>query len=146
MNISSINSQVTAQENQRTPTTELGKDEFLEILVTQLQNQDPLNGGDNTEYIAQLAQFSSLEQMQNLNENLESGFSMMLYHQNVQHASQLIGKSVTLNDGDDQIVGLVEKSKIANGNVQVVVKGKPYWLEQIVEIEDAKAVQGELSE
>ena len=44
----------------------LGKDAFLELLVTQLQNQDPLNPMDDKEFIAQLAQFSSLEQMSNV--------------------------------------------------------------------------------
>jgi flagellar basal-body rod modification protein FlgD len=46
----------------------LGKNEFLTLLTTQMQNQDPLDPVDNTEMVAQLAQFSSLEQMQNLNE------------------------------------------------------------------------------
>src|SRR5690554_5140686 len=139
MNISNISYQVTAQEDQRTPKTELGKEEFLKILVAQLKNQDPLSGGDNAEYIAQLAQFSSLEQMQNLNENLETGFSMMLYHQNAQYASQLIGKNVTLNNGEDVIQGVVEKTKLSEGNVHIVVDGEPYWLEQIVEIEGIEA-------
>jgi len=49
----------------------LGKDEFLQLLVTQLQYQDPLEPMSDTEYIAQLAQFSSLEQMQNIADGLE---------------------------------------------------------------------------
>jgi flagellar basal-body rod modification protein FlgD len=47
-------------------TEDLGKDAFLKLLVTQLQNQDPLTPMDDTEFIAQMAQFSSLEQMKNL--------------------------------------------------------------------------------
>ncbi|MBR1420556.1 MAG: flagellar biosynthesis protein FlgD [Selenomonadaceae bacterium] len=50
---------------------ELGKDAFLLLLVTQMQNQDPLDPQDNGEYLAQLAQFSALEQMTNVAENLE---------------------------------------------------------------------------
>ncbi|MBI2399506.1 MAG: flagellar biosynthesis protein FlgD [Deltaproteobacteria bacterium] len=48
----------------------MGKDAFLKLLVTQLENQDPLNPTDNTEFVAQLAQFSSLEGIQNLNTSL----------------------------------------------------------------------------
>ena len=51
--------------NQR-GSSELGKDEFLKLLVTQLQNQDPLNPQDDTQFISQLAQFSALEQMTNM--------------------------------------------------------------------------------
>lgn len=49
----------------------LGKEDFLKLLVSQLQNQDPLNPSDPTEFTAQLAQFSSLEQLSNVNKNLE---------------------------------------------------------------------------
>lgn len=50
----------------------LGKNDFMELLLAQMKNQDPLNPTDNTEFVAQLAQFSSLEQMTNMNKNLES--------------------------------------------------------------------------
>lgn len=53
-----------------TSEQELGKDEFLKLLVTQMQNQDPLNPMDSTEYTAQLAQYTSLEQLYNIDETL----------------------------------------------------------------------------
>ena len=84
---------------QRNPTPqidrnqELGKDQFLQLLVTQLKYQDPLDPMKNDEFIAQTAQFSALEQMQQVNENLmmQSGL-----HRQVVNAStvQYIGKSV----------------------------------------------------
>jgi flagellar basal-body rod modification protein FlgD len=75
----------------------LGKDDFLKMLVTQLRHQDPMNPMDGTEFAAQLAQFSSLEQLSNINTNLEDsiGVNQILTQaiSNTMGAS-LIGKDV----------------------------------------------------
>lgn len=55
-----------------TRKNDLDKDAFLRLLTTQLANQDPLNPMEDREFIAQLAQFTSLEQIQNLNKNVEN--------------------------------------------------------------------------
>ena len=60
------------------PKNDLDKDAFLRLLTTQLANQDPLNPMEDREFIAQLAQFSSLEQMQNLNKNIAEKSEEML--------------------------------------------------------------------
>lgn len=75
----------------------LGKDDFLKMLVTQLRHQDPLNPMDGTEFASQLAQFSSLEQLSNMNTNLEDSIGMnQLLTQAISNtmSASLIGKEV----------------------------------------------------
>jgi flagellar basal-body rod modification protein FlgD len=70
--INGINSAAVAQTDQEyASATGLGKDDFLKLLVAQLSHQDPLNPQDSTEFIAQLTQFSSLEQLLLIRESLE---------------------------------------------------------------------------
>ena len=66
-------------QNARSPSPELGRDAFLKLLVTQMQYQDPLNPMDNSQMLSQMAQFSALEQMQNVSSTtLQSmAFSMI---------------------------------------------------------------------
>jgi flagellar basal-body rod modification protein FlgD len=86
-----------------TPTTTdstgtLGKDAFLQLLVTQMKNQNPLDPQDNTQFVAQLAQFSSLESMQNLTSTVDSIASSYQSSQALQ-ASSLVGRSVIIDAG-----------------------------------------------
>ena len=74
---------------------------FLKLLVTQLQSQDPLNPTDNTEFIAQLASFSAVEQQTQTNDKLD----LMLSYLNAGEGSSLIGKQVTSADGT--VTGIV---------------------------------------
>jgi flagellar basal-body rod modification protein FlgD len=99
------------------------KNEFLQMLMTQLQNQDPTNPVDDTAMLGEEAQFSSLEQMQNMNQNLVSLMSM----QNVSQAVSLVGKSITGVDANGaaasgQVASLVFNSgtpelKLADGSI-----------------------------
>ncbi|MBO9550278.1 flagellar hook assembly protein FlgD [Pseudomonas sp.] len=75
----------------------LGKDAFLQLLVTQMQNQNPLDPQDNSEFVAQLAQFSSLEGITSLNESVSAITSAMASSQALQ-ASSLVGRSVIVQN------------------------------------------------
>ena len=81
-------------ESPTLPKKVLDKDAFLNLLITQLQNQDPLNPTDSVEFTAQLAQFSSLEQLSNVNDNLELLHNYQASINNSQAVS-LIGKDIT---------------------------------------------------
>lgn len=82
-----------------TGTSSLGKDDFLQLLVTQLENQDPLEPMDNTEFVSQLAQFSSLEGITNLNTTME-GVVSSLSSMEAYASTDLIGKFVK-SEGTD---------------------------------------------
>lgn len=80
----------------------LGKDAFLKILITQLQNQDPTSPMDDKEFIAQMAQFSSLEQMQNMTKAMEN---LLVSQQQTQLMSytNFIGKEVKWHEITDKL-------------------------------------------
>jgi flagellar basal-body rod modification protein FlgD len=89
----------------------LGKDDFLKILMTQLQNQDPMNPMQDKDFIAQMATFTSLEQMTNMNKMLEQ-FIQSQSADNILKYSEMIGKevhyeSVKLDDNGNQNVETV---------------------------------------
>jgi flagellar basal-body rod modification protein FlgD len=105
--------QVSSRSAQTTESQKsvMGKDDFLQLLVTQLQNQDPLNPADATQFTAQLATFSSLEQLQNINTTLgdvSTSQTVLTNSQAVDYIGkqiQAIGDHVYMNDGQaDPIV------------------------------------------
>jgi flagellar basal-body rod modification protein FlgD len=85
------------------PKDDLGRDTFLTLLVAQLKNQDPLNPMDSTQYTAQLAQFSSLEQLFSINDNLE-GLKQSSDGESQENLLDYIGKEVTSGDNSLSLI------------------------------------------
>lgn len=119
----------TLVQNGRKTSNELGKDDFLKLLITQLSNQDPTNPMENTEFISQMAQFSSLEQMT----NMSTSFSKMASFINSSEAASTLGKTVELNIGDTTTTGIVEGATRGE-NPQILVKGMYYSMDKIAAI------------
>lgn len=99
-----------AAETHKSKTSSMGKDDFLHLLVSQLQNQDPLSPMDSTGFTAQLAQFSSLEELQNINDTLGNVGNSQKILTNSQ-AVDYIGKNIQavgdqLHLGEDESVSV----------------------------------------
>lgn len=108
---------------------ELGKDEFLRLLVTQLQNQDPVNPMDSSAFASQLAQFNSVEQLINVNDSLVAmGESQALIGTGLNNtlASTLPGKTVRANSNEVQLTGGSAKTNYnlgtAASEIEVTIK------------------------
>ena len=116
-------------QNGRKASHELGKDDFLTLLVTQLQNQDPTEPMENTEFISQMAQFSSLEQMT----NMSNSFGKLASYITSSEATLTLGKKVELNIGDTTTIGTV--AGVSRGeNPQILVNGMYYTMDKIAAI------------
>ncbi len=111
--------------------------QFMTLLVTQLQNQNPLEPMDNKDMSAQLAQFSQLEQMESMN----NSFTQVLDSVQKEYASSLIGKDIsfatTAEDGSDETqTGAVEEVLMEDGEMELIVGDKH------VSLADVLAVRG----
>ena len=119
MGITSTETEVTAGKT----GDDLGKDEFMQMLVAQMQNQDPTDPMDNSQLTAQLAQFSALEQMENLNSQFEG------MQQSTTAAISLMNSGspveMVLSDGSE-VSGTLEKVQWLDGETQFVVDGEAY--------------------
>ena len=120
-------------------TGELGKDTFMTLLVEQLKNQDPLKPTANEQFVSELANFSSLEQMQDLNENI---LGMVVLQQSnallsqLTERSSLIGKQVKFYVFDTQSLqtGSVDSVKIEDGLALLKVDGADVPLANVTEV------------
>ncbi len=136
MSIESINNYTTYTTGSTSSTgssssnSTLNMDDFLQLLVAQLQNQDMYNTMDDSEYMAQMAQFSMLQAMTDMSE-----LSMTSY------GVSLIGKEVTIAEIEDDgtvnsFKGIVDSVNFYNGSPQVVVDDKSYSLSSVMSVKE----------
>ncbi|NDI33386.1 flagellar hook capping FlgD N-terminal domain-containing protein [Chengkuizengella sediminis] len=132
-NYSSVNQNISTSEEQNN----LGKNEFLTLLVEQLKYQDPLEPLNDQEFIAQMAQFSSLEQLMNMTEEVQ------LLRQSIGISSDMIGKEISYSYFDTlslEVItktGLVESISIKDGAQFAIVEGEEIPLDYITKISES---------
>ncbi len=152
-----VNSITTYEDSNkgRQIKNELETEDFLELLTTELQYQDPMEPMKNNEMMSQMAQFTSLEQTESMNsaiETLNSSVASLMNYQQISQASTLIGKEVTIEvpkvDGDEeestdkgskeqemeQITGEIEKVLLSAEGPQITINGEKYPASSIQEI------------
>ncbi|TAN44323.1 MAG: hypothetical protein EPN22_07510 [Nitrospirae bacterium] len=108
----------------------MGKDEFMKLLLTQIKHQDPLNPLEDKDFVAQLATFSSLEQMTSMSNNIAS-FLKQQQLSNAATASSLIGQSISSLDNDS---GVVKSVVVDDKGVYLTVNGKQVPFDRVKEI------------
>ena len=135
----------TSQTTERKTGSTLGKEDFLMLLVTQMQYQDPLEPTTDTEFISQLAQFSSLEEMQNLNESLDALANQLSNIQQQSFASNLVGKNVIMNIDGEYIAGKVQYMEMKEGVPYLAINEKTYALSYLDTVVDEDYLQNILN-
>ena len=157
--MSTITSKITAMrnetayaQNQQERTTGMKNDSnmFLTLMLKQLECQDPTEPTDNTQWLSQLAQYSSLEQMTQMNSGLENCakyinamYDDMMINSEINQTLSMIGKDVTLqipNEADPKnpttITGNVTEASFEDGSGKIKVNGQYYSIENVVAIRE----------
>ncbi|PYY26779.1 flagellar hook capping FlgD N-terminal domain-containing protein [Paenibacillus illinoisensis] len=133
--------------NKATTTTaskDLGKDQFLKILITQLRNQDPMQPMEDKEFIAQMAQFSSVEQLVNISSQLKT------LNQSLGSISSMIGMEVSWITGDESNgtnirQGVVDSIIVRDGVQYAKVGNDEIKLEEIIQVNRVKSEEADES-
>lgn len=113
------------QPEKRNVNNNLGKDEFLKILMTQLQNQDPLNPMEDKEFISQMTTFSSLEQMMNMSSSIQTLVNNQTISPVIQN-SHLIGKEISYYRIDEETGQIAEPKEMENSTIQAISEKEGY--------------------
>lgn len=127
------NGTIVSTDEEETTTSaggSLGYDEFLQLLCAEMQYQDPLEPTSNTEYIAQLATFTQVETMLNMQDTMETTY-----------ANDLVGKYVFINTSSTTDAGFVDYVEYSNSSAYIYVNGTRYSVDDIYEVADSEYIE-----
>lgn len=116
-----------------TITASAARDQFMHLLVTQLQNQNPLEPTSQEDFLSQLSQFSMLEGVEQMNLN----FSEMLKMQELSQGADLVGKTVEYVSGEGTQRGVVREARIVDGELKLNIAGKTIPLNDVLAVVQA---------
>jgi flagellar basal-body rod modification protein FlgD len=115
----------TQQQQPALPEQTLDQSDFLQLLVTQLSEQDPMNPVSDAEFIGQMAQFSTLEATTNMQESV-AGLQ----------ASSLLGQTLQVQNSQGQTAnGVVSSVLFQSGTPELIINGAPYTLDDVLSIQ-----------
>lgn len=116
----------------RTPSSNLGKDDFLKLLTQQLKNQDPMNPMEDMDFIGQMSSFSSLEQMMNMNKSLETFINTFSSNSQTQ-AMMYLGTTVTAQSADmeEPTTGVIDMVGFKDGKPYLKMGELAFDLEDV---------------
>ena len=155
--ITTMQNQTAYNQSNSTRTTGMKNDSnmFLNLMLAQLKSQDPTEPTDNTEWLSQLAQYSSLEQMTQMNSGLENCakyisalYKDMSYNSEITQTLSMIGKDVTLQIPDEndsskttEISGTVTEASFKDGTGKIKIDGKYYSIAYVTSIREPSLIR-----
>ncbi len=136
LTVNATTSSSAAETTAANATKELDKDAFLKLLVTQLKYQDPMKPLEDKEFIVQMAQFSSIEQLQNLSIAMDKFAELQGRNTLMSQATGLLGRTVTVNDAatGKTVSGQVSGVKVVEGIPKLVVNAGEYDVGSVQEV------------
>lgn len=119
----------------RVPQKQLGQDDFLKLLAKQFQVQDPMKPMEDSAFIAQMAQFSALEQSKSMNTEMQ----VLRGYQQLATANSYLGHRVTVEAGDGSSVsGDVTAVDTSGGSPKIIVNGQPFSISAVLRVEPGR--------
>ena len=126
-------------KKERTINNDLGKDEFLKLLMAQLTHQDPMTPTDNSQFISQMAQFSALEASQNMQLSIVQSQAYNMIGQGVSGVYKDSAGAKT------NIIGMVDSAGIEGGRAFIMVGDMRLWMDDVLQVFDGRAISGDMN-